>query len=102
MFTVSPVTEYDLRSPAPIPPATTCPVLTPICSVSGELVRAFKRSLTRRGPLDHVEGGTECALGVVLMRSRRAEQGEQGIADELVDKAAEPCTAAVISSNSSF
>ena len=39
---------------------------------------------------DHVERGAERPLGIVLMRHRRAEQSEQRIADELVDKAAKP------------
>ena len=33
-------------------------------------------------------GGAERAFRIVLMRDRRAEQGEQRIADELVDEAA--------------
>ena len=42
-----------------------------------------------RRPGHHVEGGAKRAFGIVLMRDRRAEQSEQRVADELVDKAAE-------------
>ena len=39
-------------------------------------------------PTDHVLRALQRALGIVFMRDRGAEQGEQRIADELVDKAA--------------
>src|SRR4029079_18134721 len=38
---------------------------------------------------DHFECGTQRAFRIVLMRDRRAEQSQQRIADELVDKTAE-------------
>ena len=49
---------------------------------------AVERSPTPRRPRDHVEGGAQRPFGIVLMRDRRAEQGEQRIADEFVDEAA--------------
>jgi len=42
-----------------------------------------------RRPFDHGERRPERSLGVVLMRVRRTEQCEQGVADEFVDEAAE-------------
>jgi hypothetical protein len=42
-----------------------------------------------RRPFKHSERRPKCPLGVVLMGVRRAEQREQGIADELVHEAAE-------------
>jgi hypothetical protein len=42
-----------------------------------------------RRPFEHGERRPERPLGVVLMCVRRAEQREQGVADELVDEAAE-------------
>ena len=41
-----------------------------------------------RRPRDHVESRAQRALGVVFMRNRRPEQGEQRVADELVDETA--------------
>lgn len=41
-----------------------------------------------RRPTDHIECGTKCPDGIVLMSDRRAEQRQQRIADELVDEAA--------------
>jgi len=39
--------------------------------------------------IEDAQGGTDAAFGVVLVRDRRAEDGHDGVADELLDRAAE-------------
>ena len=46
-------------------------------------------SAPRREGLLHAEPGPNGALGVVLVGDRGAEEGEDGVADDLVDPAAE-------------
>ena len=74
------------RSPATIPcpsaPSVTAasPVRTP--------ARACRRGVELGNRREKVERGTDCALRVVLRRRRRAPDGHDGIADELLDCAA--------------
>ena len=61
----------------------------PMWRISGEPADAAIRSPSRIARSIMSKAGAERPLGVVFMRDRRAEQGKQCIADELVDEAAE-------------
>ena len=52
---------------------------------AGACLRARRRARDRR---DQLERGAHGALGVVLLRDRRAPHGHHGVADELLDRAA--------------
>ena len=71
--------------PARIAPTSTSPVFTPmrICTGDPELGRELGERLL------HPQRGPHRPLGVVLVRDRRAEQGDDLVADDLVEPAAE-------------
>ena len=83
MLTTSPITVGS--PPARIAPTSTSPVFTPtrICTRMPRLGRE------RGERLVHPQRGPHGPLGVVLVRDRRAEQGHDLVADDLVEVAAE-------------
>ena len=89
MFTTSPIAVTS--PPARMAPTSASPVFTPMriwrsCST-------FSRHLGER--LLHLERGADGPLGVVLVRGGGAEQGDDAVAEDLVDLAAEvPMSAA--------
>ena len=77
VLTTSPMTVNSTCPPPPIVPATTAPELTPIPISQAPAVLLAHR-------LGHLERGRDAAVGVVGQRVRRAEHGQQAVADELV------------------
>ena len=76
-FTASPVAN---ELPSRGRPTTTSPEFTPI--------RNARRSPRLPQALEHPERGLQCTLGVVLLGGRRAEDRDDGVADELLDRPA--------------
>ena len=71
----------DERAPSRGAPTTTSPVLTPIRSAS-------RRRRAPRSRRCIASASVERPLGMVLVRGRRAERRHDGVADELLDRAA--------------
>ena len=76
------VTRSPATMPWPVAPTVTAasPVRTP--------ARACDPRAERRDRVEQLEGGPNCALGVVLVGDRRAPDGHHRVADELLDRAA--------------
>ena len=83
MLTTSPIAVVE--PPARSAPTSTSPVLTPTRMRTGTS-SSDGHEVER---LLHPQGGPDGPLGVVLVGDRRAEQGDDGVADDLVDPAAE-------------
>ncbi len=81
-LTTSPIAVYSVV-PATVP-TTTSPVLTPMrrCSGPSSLELFVDEPIER---LVHLQGGTDRPVGIVLVRDRRAEEGQDGVAEDLVD-----------------
>ena len=83
MFTTSPIAVGS--PPARIAPTSTSPLFTPIRTCTGTSISPASSCIVscirERGP--------DRPLGVVLVRDRGAEQGDDLVADDLVEPAAE-------------
>ena len=76
VLTMSPATRPWLVAPTV---TAASPVRTP--------ARAWMPGPERADAVDQVERGTDCAFGVVVVRDRRAPDGHDRVADELLDRA---------------
>ena len=83
MFTTSPMAVGS--PPARIAPTSTSPLFTPIRTCTGNSISPGER-LHR---LLHAQRGPDRPLGVVLVGDRGPEQGDDLVADDLVEPAAE-------------
>src|SRR5215831_12470837 len=87
-LTAGPTTPYLTRSVLPMLPATTDPTCRPIPMLSSGRPRCRLSALNSLQGLLHREGAAHRALGVVGPAEGRAEEDEDPVADELVDRAA--------------
>ena len=78
-----------LEAPAPIAPATTSPELIPIRTEKLRPSRAAQLGRVLADVVEHLQRRVAGAPGVVLVGDRRAEDGHDPVAGELVDGALE-------------
>ena len=78
------------RSPAtiPWPTAPRVTAASPVRTPARDLEAVARRSPRRTDRLDQLERGADRALGVILVRDRRAPHGHDRVTDELLDRPA--------------